>query len=78
MSMTTTDQIADMLTRIRNAIMVRRNEISLPHSKTKEAIAKLLQENKFIDRKKKNNTSTVFFISRIVPSTLCLNSLFSE
>lgn len=50
MSTTTTDPIADMLTRIRNAIMVRRSEISLPHSKTKEAVAQLLVDNKFIDK----------------------------
>ncbi len=50
MSRTTTDPIADMLTRIRNAIAVRKNEVNLPHSKIKEAVARLLQESKFIDR----------------------------
>lgn len=49
MSTTTTDPIADMLTRIRNAIMVRKYEISLPHSNVKEAVAKLLKESNFID-----------------------------
>ena len=44
-----TDPIADMLTRIRNAINVRKNEVSLPHSNIKEAVAKLLQESNFID-----------------------------
>lgn len=43
-----TDPIADMLTRIRNAIMARRDRISLPHSKTKEAIAGILRANRFI------------------------------
>jgi len=49
MSKTTTDPIADMLTRIRNAINVRKNEVSLPHSKIKESVARLLQESNFID-----------------------------
>lgn len=49
MSMTSTDPIADMLTRVRNAMNVRKNEVSLPHSKVKEAVARLLKENNFID-----------------------------
>lgn len=48
MSTTTTDPIADMLSRIRNAIAVRKNEIALPHSKVKESVANLLKENRFI------------------------------
>ena len=48
-SVTSTDPIADMLTRIRNAINVRKSEISLPHSKIKEAVARSLQANGFID-----------------------------
>lgn len=47
--MVSTDPIADMLTRIRNAINVHKNEISLPHSGVKEAIARILKENNFID-----------------------------
>ncbi len=49
MSTTTTDPVADMLTRIRNAIAVRKSEISLPHSNIKESIARLLKESNFID-----------------------------
>jgi small subunit ribosomal protein S8 len=49
MSMTSTDPISDMLTRIRNAIAVRKREISLPHSNIKEAVARLLKESNFID-----------------------------
>jgi small subunit ribosomal protein S8 len=48
MSVTSTDPIADMLTRIRNAINVRKNEISLPHSKIKENVARSLQANGFL------------------------------
>jgi len=49
MSVTTTDPIADMLTRIRNAINVRKNEISLPHSNIKENVARSLQANGFLE-----------------------------
>jgi small subunit ribosomal protein S8 len=49
MSKTTTDPIADMFTRIRNAIAVRKHEVSLPHSRIKESVARLLQESNFID-----------------------------
>ena len=48
MSSTTTDPISDMLTRIRNAIAVRKIEVSLPHSKVKESVARLLKESNFI------------------------------
>lgn len=49
MSSVSTDPIADMLSRIRNAIAVRKTDIYLPHSKVKESVAQLLKENKFID-----------------------------
>ncbi|MDQ5972324.1 MAG: small subunit ribosomal protein [Patescibacteria group bacterium] len=49
MSMVSTDPIADMLTRVRNAINVRKNEVTLPHSKVKESVARLLKDNNFID-----------------------------
>ncbi len=47
--MVSTDPIADMLARIRNAIAVRKNEVRLPHSKVKEAVARLLKDRKFLD-----------------------------
>jgi small subunit ribosomal protein S8 len=46
--MTSTDPIADMLSRIRNAIAVRKTDVNLPHSKVKEAVARLLQKNGYI------------------------------
>jgi small subunit ribosomal protein S8 len=49
MSTTSTDPIADMLSRIRNAIAVRKSEVSLPHSKVKESVARLLKDSHFID-----------------------------
>ena len=47
--MTVSDPIADMLARIRNALAVNKTEIVLPHSNTKEAVARLLQSNRYID-----------------------------
>jgi small subunit ribosomal protein S8 len=44
-----TDPIADMLTRIRNAIAVNAGSVSLPHSKIKETVARILSDNKFIE-----------------------------
>ncbi len=43
-----TDPIADMLTRIRNGIGVRHSQVTVPSSKTKVAIAKLLREEGYI------------------------------
>ena len=49
MSNFTIDPVADMLARIRNAILVNKNVVILPHSILKEQVAKLLVENNFID-----------------------------
>jgi small subunit ribosomal protein S8 len=43
-----TDPIADMLTRIRNALMVRHDSVLVPASKIKLAIARILKEEGFI------------------------------
>lgn len=48
MSLQSTDQIADLITRIRNAIMVNKNEISVPASKLKLAILEGLKRTNFI------------------------------
>ena len=47
--MSVTDPIADMLTRIRNASMARHREVTLPSSKVKREIARVLAEEGFID-----------------------------
>jgi small subunit ribosomal protein S8 len=47
--MITTDPIADMLTRIRNAQMSRRSAVQLPHSKLKQSIADILKNQGYID-----------------------------
>lgn len=44
-----TDPIADMLTRIRNAVMVSHGTVSVPHSKLKESIAQILKDEGYID-----------------------------
>ena len=49
MSIVSTDPIADMLSRIRNALAVNKGEINLPHSNTKEAVARLLKSAQYID-----------------------------
>jgi len=46
--MTSTDPIADMLTRIRNAQAVQKTEVSLPHSSVKESVAKILKQNGYL------------------------------
>jgi len=43
-----TDPISDMFTRIRNAISVGKSEVSLPYSKIKETVAKILAGNGFL------------------------------
>lgn len=46
--MAVTDPIADMLTRIRNAIMVGHDSVLVPSSQMKIAIARILKEQEFI------------------------------
>lgn len=43
-----TDPIADMLTRIRNAVSSKHDNVTMPSSKLKVAIAKVLKEEGFI------------------------------
>ena len=43
-----TDTIADMLTRIRNALIARHDSVDVPASTTKKAIAKILKEEGYI------------------------------
>jgi len=45
-----TDPIADMLTRIRNSIAVNAPSASMPHSKIKEMVARILADNNFINK----------------------------
>ena len=55
-----TDPIADMLTRIRNANQMHNKEVSMPTSKMKVEIAKILNEEGFIEGfEVKENTLTL-------------------
>ena len=47
--MSISDPIADMLTRIRNGQMVDKTEVTMPSSKLKVAIAKVLEDEGYID-----------------------------
>ena len=47
--MTVSDPIADMLTRIRNAVMVRHDSVLIPASRMKLSIARILKEEGFIN-----------------------------
>ncbi|HEX3219412.1 MAG TPA: 30S ribosomal protein S8, partial [Candidatus Limnocylindria bacterium] len=47
--MNTSDPIADMLTRIRNASLARHRELTLPSSKMKREIARILVDEGFIE-----------------------------
>ena len=46
--MVTTDPIADLLTRIRNALTARHDTVSVPSSKMKKAIADILVEEGYV------------------------------
>ena len=61
----TTDPIADMLTRIRNANSMRYKEVEVPASKIKLEIARILKETGFIaDYKvKKDNVQDIIVLS---------------
>jgi small subunit ribosomal protein S8 len=47
--MTMTDPIADMLTRIRNACTARHERVEMPFSKSKAAIAQILEKEGYIE-----------------------------
>ncbi|MBP9699977.1 30S ribosomal protein S8 [Candidatus Woesebacteria bacterium] len=67
-----TDPIADMLTRIKNAYMARKETVIMPYSKVKESIAKVLIEHKYIkdaemqaeDDGKKNLKVTLSYVGK--------------
>jgi small subunit ribosomal protein S8 len=48
MSLQSTDPIADLLTRIRNAAAVGKNEVRMPTSKLKKVVAEALKANNYI------------------------------
>lgn len=48
MSLQSTDPIADLLTRIRNAVMVGKTEVRVPSSKLKKVVAEQLKKNNYL------------------------------
>lgn len=59
------DPIADMLTRIRNANVMRYKEVEVPASKIKVEIARILKEEGFISdyKIKKNNVQNIISLN---------------
>ena len=59
------DPIADMLARIKNAQLARKDEVYIPHSKMKEKIAEILKREGYIEdyvvseKNKKGNQGTL-------------------
>ena len=47
--MTMTDPISDMLTRIRNANIAMHDDVRMPSSKVKEALAEILHKEGYIE-----------------------------
>jgi small subunit ribosomal protein S8 len=45
-----TDQVADMFTRIRNAVQAQKKTVTIPASKLKKEITRILFENNFITK----------------------------
>ena len=48
--MVSTDPVSDMLTRIRNAMLVGKNEVDMPYSKFKHNVADKLVKSGFIEK----------------------------
>jgi small subunit ribosomal protein S8 len=48
--MVSTDPIADMLTRIRNAIAVQKRQVTMPHSNIKQTVAEVLVNDGFLTK----------------------------
>jgi len=61
--MSMSDPIADMLTRIRNALMVRKKMVEIPASKLKKSLLKIFEEEGYIkgfsERKVRENISVI-------------------
>ncbi|OGW39917.1 MAG: 30S ribosomal protein S8 [Nitrospirae bacterium RBG_13_39_12] len=71
-----TDPIADMLTRIRNAVRIKAEKVDIPISKVKLEIAKILKEEGFI-RAYKILKDRKQGILRVIPKYLDTESVIS-
>ena len=70
--MSMSDPIADMLTRVRNAVMVGHKQVLVPTSKIKENVAKILKKEGFI------RDFRVFEEEGATQKTLKINLLYRE
>ena len=57
--MSRTDLVADALTIIRNAYMVKKDEVSIPYSKVLSGIAKIFKEEGYIDNFKEIDLKSI-------------------
>lgn len=57
-----TDPIADMLTRIRNASLVHKKEVSIPFSKIKMAIANILVREGYVAKAEETKGKPAFIV----------------
>jgi small subunit ribosomal protein S8 len=64
--MTMTDPIADMLTRIRNAVSAKHRRVDMPQSKLKVEIARVLKESAFIQDYRTLETEDGRHVLRVV------------
>lgn len=64
--MVSTDPIADMLTRIRNAIAVSSSEVSLPYSTQKERVAVILVKSGFLKDVKSTDADGVKLLKIVI------------
>lgn len=63
------DQTADLLIRIKNAAMVKKNEVTMPYSKMKEAILSILKDNGYIGEVSVHEDKSKKFIKASLLST---------
>jgi len=63
------DPLADMLTRIRNAVLANHEAVEIPYSKIKEEVASILMKEGYVlDCIKKNNDGAIKSLLRITLS----------
>ncbi|MDD5758754.1 MAG: 30S ribosomal protein S8 [Desulfobulbaceae bacterium] len=63
--MSMSDPLADMLTRIRNAVMVNLESVEMPYSKIKAEVARILKQEGYIGDYQKLETDTPQGVLRI-------------
>ena len=76
--MIVTDPIADMLTRIRNAIVAKKETVAIPASKMKKAIAEILLAEGFIsavDYEEESVQGTIYITLKYMNKESVINGL---